>query len=108
MRCNIFYRVWICLPVMWRVGMCLSKPIGEKSVVKMNASIYGSTSVGEHCTVGGEIKNALIFGYSNKGHEGYLGDSIIGYWCNIGAGTCNSNIKNTASAVQMWNEYEQN
>ena len=46
-------------------------------------------------------------GYSNKGHEGYLGDSIIGFWCNLGAGTCNSNIKNTAGAIQMWNESKQ-
>ena len=81
--------------------------IGKKGVVKMNTSIYGSTSIGPYCIAGGEIKNAILMGYSNKGHEGYLGDSIIGYWCNLGAGTCNSNIKNTAGAIQMWNEAKQ-
>ncbi len=78
--------------------------LGEKSVVKMNASIYGATSVGPYCTIGGEIKNSIIFGNSNKAHEGYLGDSIIGQWCNIGAGTSNSNVKNTAGPIQIWNQ----
>ena len=81
--------------------------LGHKGVVKMNTSIYGSTSIGPYCLAGGEIKNAIMMGYSNKGHEGYLGDSIIGYWCNLGAGTCNSNIKNTAGPIQMWNESKQ-
>ncbi len=81
--------------------------IGQKGVVKMNTSIYGSTTIGPYCLAGGEIKNAIMMGYSNKGHEGYLGDSIIGYWCNLGAGTCNSNIKNTAGPIQMWNESKQ-
>jgi len=81
--------------------------LGQKGVVKMNTSIYGATSVGPYCLAGGEIKNSVLMGYSNKGHEGYLGDSIIGHWCNIGAGTCNSNIKNTAGKVQMWNEFKQ-
>ncbi len=81
--------------------------LGHKGVVKMNTSIYGATTIGPFCLVGGEIKNAIIMGYSNKGHEGYLGDSIIGYWCNLGAGTCNSNIKNTGGKVQLWNESEQ-
>jgi UDP-N-acetylglucosamine diphosphorylase/glucosamine-1-phosphate N-acetyltransferase len=79
--------------------------LGEKSVVKMNASIYGATSVGPYCTIGGEIKNSILMGFSNKAHEGYLGDSIIGQWCNIGAGTCNSNVKNTAGPIQIWNQY---
>ncbi len=81
--------------------------LGQKGVVKMNASIYGSTTIGPFCLAGGEIKNSILMGYSNKGHEGYLGDSIIGFWCNLGAGTCNSNIKNTAGAIQMWNEAKQ-
>lgn len=81
--------------------------LGAKGVVKMNASIYGSTTIGPACIAGGEIKNSILMGYSNKGHEGYLGDSIIGYWCNLGAGTCNSNIKNTAGSIQMWNESKQ-
>lgn len=79
--------------------------IGEKSVVKMNTSIYGATSIGPNCTIGGEIKNSIILGYSNKAHEGYLGDSIIGHWCNLGAGTSNSNVKNTAGAIQIWNQH---
>jgi hypothetical protein len=73
----------------------------------MNASIYGATSIGPYCLAGGEIKNSIMMGHSNKGHEGYLGDSIVGFWCNIGAGTSNSNIKNTASEVQLWNEAKQ-
>jgi UDP-N-acetylglucosamine diphosphorylase/glucosamine-1-phosphate N-acetyltransferase len=81
--------------------------LGQKAVVKMNTSIYGSTTIGPSCIAGGEIKNSILMGYSNKGHEGYLGDSIIGHWCNLGAGTCNSNIKNTAGDIQMWNEAKQ-
>lgn len=81
--------------------------LGQKAVVKMNTSIYGATTIGPYCLAGGEIKNSVLLGYSNKGHDGYLGDSIIGHWCNIGAGTCNSNIKNTAGKVQMWNEFKQ-
>ena len=81
--------------------------LGQKGVIKMNASIYGTSSIGPYCLAGGEIKNAIMMGFSNKGHEGYLGDSIIGFWCNLGAGTCNSNIKNTAGAIQMWNESKQ-
>jgi UDP-N-acetylglucosamine diphosphorylase/glucosamine-1-phosphate N-acetyltransferase len=80
--------------------------LGKKGVVKMNTSIYGSTTIGPYCLAGGEIKNSILMGYSNKGHEGYLGDSIIGHWCNLGAGTCNSNIKNTAGEIQMWNEFK--
>ena len=80
--------------------------LGKKGVVKMNTSIYGTTTVGPYCLAGGEIKNSILMGYSNKGHEGYLGDSIIGHWCNLGAGTCNSNVKNTAGEIQMWNEFK--
>jgi len=81
--------------------------LGEKGVVKMNTSIYGATTIGPYCLAGGEIKNSILMGFSNKGHEGYLGDSIIGHWCNLGGGTCNSNIKNTAGPIQMWNEAKQ-
>jgi len=77
--------------------------IGEKSVVKMGTKIYGATSAGPHCVLGGEIKNSIIFGYSNKAHDGYLGDSIIAEWCNIGAGSSNSNIKNSGGSVKLWN-----
>jgi UDP-N-acetylglucosamine diphosphorylase/glucosamine-1-phosphate N-acetyltransferase len=76
--------------------------LGEGAVVKMGAKIYGATTIGPFSMAGGEIKNSVIFGYSNKAHDGYLGDSVIGEWCNLGAGTSNSNIKNTASEVNVW------
>jgi len=76
--------------------------LGEKSVVKMNAKIYGVTSTGKKCTLGGEIKNTIFNCGSNKAHDGYLGDSIIGSWCNFGAGSSNSNIKNTAGEVEVF------
>lgn len=76
--------------------------IGENSVLKMGAKIYGATTIGPSCVAGGEIKNSVIFGYSNKAHDGYLGDSVIGEWCNLGAGTSNSNLKNNASTVRIW------
>lgn len=75
----------------------------ENSVVKMGATIYGATTVGPNSVVGGEIKNSVIFGNSNKSHHGYLGDAVIGEWCNLGAGTSNSNMKNTGSDVRVWN-----
>jgi UDP-N-acetylglucosamine diphosphorylase / glucose-1-phosphate thymidylyltransferase / UDP-N-acetylgalactosamine diphosphorylase / glucosamine-1-phosphate N-acetyltransferase / galactosamine-1-phosphate N-acetyltransferase len=74
----------------------------EGAVVKMGSKIYGATTVGPYCSVGGEIKNAVLLGYSNKGHDGYLGDSVIGEWCNIGAGTSVSNIKNNCGDVKFW------
>ena len=77
--------------------------IGEKSVVKMGARIYGATSAGPQCVLGGEIKNCIFFGYSNKAHDGYLGDSVIGDYCNLGAGTSNSNLKNSGGEVSLWN-----
>ncbi len=78
--------------------------LGENSLIKMGATIYSGTTIGPYCVAGGEIKNSVLFGYSNKSHEGYLGDSVIGEWCNLGAGTSNSNLKNNAGAVQIWNE----
>lgn len=77
--------------------------LGNNSVVKMGAKIYGATSIGPGCVVGGEVKNSIIFGYSNKAHDGYLGDSIIGEWCNLGAGSTNSNVKNSGGSVKLWN-----
>ncbi|MBO9572013.1 MAG: glucose-1-phosphate thymidylyltransferase, partial [Chitinophagaceae bacterium] len=74
----------------------------ERGVVKMGTKIYGATTVGPYSIVGGEIKNSVIFGYSNKAHDGYLGDSVIGEWCNLGAGTSNSNLKNTAADIRIW------
>lgn len=76
----------------------------DEAVVKMGAKIYGATSLGRKCTVGGEIKNAVFFDYSNKAHDGYIGDAVIGSWCNIGAGASCSNVKNTASAIKIWNQ----
>ncbi len=72
----------------------------EGSVVKMGAKIYGATTLGPFCVAGGEIKNVVLFGHSNKAHDGYLGDSVLGEWCNLGAGTSNSNVKNTGSLVK--------
>lgn len=75
--------------------------MGRGSTLKMGTRIYGATTIGPCCTVGGEIKNAVIMGYSNKAHDGYLGDSVIGEWCNLGAGTSNSNVRNDAGMVYM-------
>ncbi|MCH4552455.1 MULTISPECIES: GlmU family protein [Aestuariibaculum] len=77
--------------------------LGQSSTVKMGAKIYGPTTVGPSSTVGGEVKNSVIFGYSNKGHEGYLGNSVLGEWCNLGADTNNSNLKNNYAEVRLWN-----
>lgn len=74
----------------------------EGAVLKMGAKVYGATTLGPRAIAGGEIKNTVIFGYSNKAHDGYLGDSVIGEWCNMGAGTTNSNLKNNASTVRIW------
>ncbi len=85
-------------------GACIRGPVAicQNAVVKMGAKLYGGTTVGPYCTAGGEIKNAILTGYSNKAHDGYLGDAVIGEWCNLGAGTTNSNVKNTAGEVKMW------
>lgn len=74
----------------------------EEAVVKMGSSIYGATSIGANCTIGGEVKNSIVNDYSNKGHHGYLGDSVVGKWCNLGAGTTNSNVKNNAGNIRIW------
>lgn len=76
----------------------------EGAVVKMGSRIYGATTIGPYSIAGGEIKNSVIFGYSNKAHEGYLGDAVVGEWCNIGAGSSNSNLKNNAGPVKVWNQ----
>lgn len=77
--------------------------LGDNSVVKMGAKIYGKTSTGPYCKIGGELSNVVIQGYSNKGHDGYLGNSVIGEWCNLGADTNNSNLKNNYTEVKLWN-----
>ena len=74
----------------------------EASTVKMGAKIYGPTTVGPFCKVGGEVTNSVLFAYSNKAHEGYLGNSVLGEWCNIGADTNTSNLKNDYSEVRLW------
>lgn len=85
-------------------GSCIRGPlsVGENSVIKMGAKIYGATTIGPYCLAGGEIKNSIIMGYSHKAHDGYLGDAIIGEWCNLGAGTSASNIKNNAGQVMVY------
>jgi len=77
--------------------------LGDNAVVKMGTKIYGATTIGPYCTVGGEVKNTVLMAYSNKGHEGYLGDSVVGEWCNIGADSNNSNLKNNYTQVRLWN-----
>lgn len=77
--------------------------LGEHSIVKMSAKIYSNTTVGPHCRVGGEVNNSVLFGYSNKGHDGFLGNAVLGEWCNLGADTNNSNLKNNYAEVRLWN-----
>lgn len=74
----------------------------ENSVVKMGTKIYGPTTIGPSSLAGGEIKNSVIIGYSNKAHDGFLGNSVLGEWCNIGADSNNSNLKNTYAPVRLW------
>ncbi len=76
--------------------------LGEGATLKMMAKIYGPTTVGPHSKVGGEVNNSIIQSNSNKGHEGFLGNSVIGEWCNIGADSNNSNLKNNYAEVRMW------
>jgi UDP-N-acetylglucosamine diphosphorylase/glucosamine-1-phosphate N-acetyltransferase len=75
----------------------------QNSVLKMGAKIYGPTTVGPFSKVGGEVNNSVFFSYSNKGHDGFLGNSVIGEWCNLGADTNNSNLKNNYAEVKLWN-----
>ncbi len=78
----------------------------DHSTLKLGAKIYGPTTIGPHSKVGGEVNNSVIFGYSNKGHDGFLGNSVLGEWCNIGADSNNSNLKNNYAEVRLWN-YDQ-
>ncbi len=86
-------------------GSMLRGPLAimENSVIKMGTKIYGGTTLGPNSKIGGEIKNSIFLGNTNKGHDGYLGDSVIAEWCNLGADTNNSNLKNNYSEVKMWN-----
>ncbi|WP_408044046.1 GlmU family protein [Tenacibaculum litopenaei] len=74
----------------------------DNAVLKMGAKIYGATTVGPYSKVGGEVNNSVLFGYSNKGHDGFLGNSVLGEWCNLGADTNNSNLKNNYAEVRLW------
>jgi UDP-N-acetylglucosamine diphosphorylase/glucosamine-1-phosphate N-acetyltransferase len=80
----------------------------EGSTLKMGTKIYGPTTVGPHSKVGGEVNNSIFFGYSNKGHDGFLGNSVIGEWCNLGADTNNSNLKNNYAEVRIWSYETEN
>jgi UDP-N-acetylglucosamine diphosphorylase/glucosamine-1-phosphate N-acetyltransferase len=75
----------------------------EHATLKMAAKIYGPTTIGPWSKVGGEVNNSVIFGYSNKAHDGFLGNSVIAEWCNLGADTNNSNLKNSYDSVKLWN-----
>lgn len=86
-------------------GACLRGPLAicDNAKIRMGAKIYGGTTFGPYCKVGGEVDNAVVFGYSNKAHDGYLGNAVVGEWCNIGAGANASNLKNDYSKIRIWN-----
>jgi len=86
-------------------GSCIRGPLAlcAGAIIRMGSKIYGGSTFGPFCKVGGEIDNAVMFGYSNKAHDGYLGNAVIGEWCNIGAGTNSSNLKNDYSKIRIWN-----
>ena len=75
----------------------------EESKINLGTKLYGATTIGPHSKVGGEVNNIVIFGYSNKGHDGFVGNSVIGEWCNLGADTNSSNLKNNYDSVKLWN-----
>lgn len=74
----------------------------DGSIIKVGAKIYGGTTIGPHCKVGGEVENVVFFGYANKAHDGFFGNSVLGEWCNIGADSNTSNLKNTYDEVKLW------
>lgn len=82
--------------------------LGNDSTLKMGAKIYGATTIGPHCKIGGEVSNSVIFGFSNKAHDGFLGNSVLGEWCNLGADTNTSNLKNNYGNVKVWNYTKNN
>ena len=86
-------------------GVCIRAPFAacRHSQVNMGAKIYGATTLGPYCKVGGELNNVVMIGYSNKAHDGFLGNAVIGEWCNIGAGTNASNLKNDYTEIKLWN-----
>ena len=80
----------------------------ESGRVKLATKVYGATTVGPHSVIGGEVNNSVLFGYSNKGHDGFLGNSVLGEWCNIGADSNNSNLKNNYDEVKLWSYETEN
>jgi UDP-N-acetylglucosamine diphosphorylase/glucosamine-1-phosphate N-acetyltransferase len=89
-------------------GTCVRGPLAlcEHATINMGSKIYGATTIGPWCKVGGEINNVVMIGYSNKGHDGFLGNAVIGEWCNLGANCVSSNLKNDYSEVKQWNYRE--
>ena len=81
--------------------------LGANSIIKMGSRVYGPTTIGAQCRIGGEVSNSTFLGFSNKGHDGFLGNSVIGHWCNLGADTNTSNLKSNYSSVRLWSEKEQ-
>ncbi len=86
-------------------GSCIRGPFAlcEHSIVNMGTRIYGATTLGPYCKVGGELNNVVMMGYSNKAHDGFLGNAVIGEWCNLGGGTVASNLKNDYTEIKLWN-----
>ncbi|MEY3573471.1 MAG: hypothetical protein RLZZ617_69 [Bacteroidota bacterium] len=96
--------IWIGAHAEIMPGALVKGPmaLGEHATHKMGAKIYGDTTVGPHCKVGGEVSNSILHSYSNKGHDGFMGNSVVGRWCNWGADTNNSNLKNNYESVKLW------
>lgn len=86
-------------------GSCLRGPIAlcDNAVINMGARVYGATTLGPYCKVGGEVNNVVMMSYSNKAHDGFLGNAIVGEWCNIGGGSSASNLKNDYTEIKLWN-----
>ena len=86
-------------------GACIRAPFAacHDAKVRMGAKVYGATTLGPFCKVGGEVENTVFIGYSNKAHDGFIGDAVIGEWCNLGGGTTASNLKNDYSEIKLWN-----
>ncbi len=80
----------------------------ESGRVKLATKVYGATTVGPHSVIGGEVNNSILFGYSNKGHDGFLGNAVLGEWCNMGADSNNSNLKNNYEEVKLWSYETEN
>jgi UDP-N-acetylglucosamine diphosphorylase/glucosamine-1-phosphate N-acetyltransferase len=94
--------VWENVSIRGSFALC------HNSQVKMGAKIYGMTTIGPYCRVGGEINNSVLHSYSSKGHEGFLGNAVVGEWCNIGADSNNSNLKNNYAEVKLWDYNKKN